>query len=1391
MKQQRRKTISRGLSTALAGGTLLLGVSSIAQAQSLFFEGFEGLKLGPKKDEGVAGTKVWTKTAPSGWIADDSGIPGVWDPSVDGVTEWAGWGFADKNWWVTTAGGQRRSEWTFGTGTVMIADPDEWDDAAHVPGLFNTFITTPVIAAPNVAANSLVLAFDSSWRPEFSDDGLPNFPVDETGRRLNNQTGKVLVSYNGQPFVEVLKWDSDPESPTFKKDGDFINEQVLLPLGNPAGVTKMSVKFGMVDAANDWWWAVDNIALGIPPFLTGVSADGVSFSLKIAEIPGKTVDLSKPVTVELDGKAVSNATVSREADRVTVSYSQSPEVFAPGSVHEVKVKFTSADGRQLVETTRFTAPGYSVAAATPTTVTATITESAWLQVAEARGIKLALDGAVVATGTVTRADTKVNVTYTLPNGALFASGSGHTLQVTFTTAAGKEVVETVEFTAPKYATIPSSLATAVGTGRDAGMKWKTHQLPSGRATTVAGANAQLKGQLGASEHDTAGQDTSGVFPIEFVNFEQSGVDAGNFKASAETLALGVPDTNIPGIPGINGGVDNIAGEALAYVELPKAGLYSMVVNSDDGFRVSVGNASNPEYLVLGEFDGGRGASDTTFYFTAQQPGVVQFRLLWFEGTGGASVEWFTVNADGSRALVNGTQTGALKAFRNRTVAEPVITDPGTGTGGTGTTTTAQTLFFEGFEGLILGPNVDEGRAGTKVWTKTAPAGWLADDSGVPGVWDRAVDGVTEWAGWGFANKDWWVATAGGQRRSEWTFGTGTVMIADPDEWDDAAHVSGLLNTYITTPVITAPNVAANSLVLAFDSSWRPEFSDDGLPNFPVDETGRRLNNQTGKVLVSYNGQPFVEVLKWDSDPESPTFKKDGDFINEQVLLPLGNPAGVTKLSVKFGMVDAANDWWWAVDNIAVGVPPLVTGVIADGVSFSIKIGEIAGKTVDLSKPITVELDGKVVVASAAVRENDRVVINYNQSPEVFAPGSTHTVKVKFTNNEGRQVEDMGRFTAPGYSVASATPTTITATITEPAWLTVAEARGIRFVLDGTPVTASGVTRTDATVSARYTLPNGALFASGSIHALQVIFTTGAGKEVSETLEVVAPAYSTIPGALATALGTGREAGMKWKTHQLPTGRATTIAAANAQLAGQSGASEHDTAGQGAGGIFAIDFVNFEQSGVDAGNFKASAETLALGVPDSNIPGIPGVNGGVDNIAGEALAYVELPQAGLYSMVVNSDDGFQVSVGNASNPEYLVLGKFDGGRGSADTTFYFTAQQPGVVLFRLLWFEGTGGASVEWFTMNADGSRALVNGTQAGALKAYRVRTVSEPTLPDPNAQPAGRIASVALQSGAVVIHYTGTLSSANEAAGPYVPVAGASSPYRAQPTAGRQFFIAK
>jgi len=70
--------------------------------------------------------------------------------------------------------------------------------------------------------------------------------------------------------------------------------------------------------------------------------------------------------------------------------------------------------------------------------------------------------------------------------------------------------------------------------------------------------------------------------------------------------------------------------------------------------------------VLGKYNAGRGASDTVFPVIVPAPGVYPLRCVWFEGGGGANLEWFSVTSTGQKILLNDSGTpGALKAYRAR------------------------------------------------------------------------------------------------------------------------------------------------------------------------------------------------------------------------------------------------------------------------------------------------------------------------------------------------------------------------------------------------------------------------------------------------------------------------------------------------------------------------------------------------------------------------------------------------------------------------------------------------------------------------------------------------------------------------------------------------------
>ena len=139
-----------------------------------------------------------------------------------------------------------------------------------------------------------------------------------------------------------------------------------------------------------------------------------------------------------------------------------------------------------------------------------------------------------------------------------------------------------------------------------------------------------------------------------INLSQVGGDLiGNFQ----------PDDQMPGVPGQSGLDDGISAEIVSFVELP-AGVVTMGVNSEDGFRTQAGYINNPaDGLMLGEFNGTRTAADTTYRFYVQDAGVYPLRTIFQAGTPGADIEWFTIKSDGNKVLIGDTANGGLKAYR--------------------------------------------------------------------------------------------------------------------------------------------------------------------------------------------------------------------------------------------------------------------------------------------------------------------------------------------------------------------------------------------------------------------------------------------------------------------------------------------------------------------------------------------------------------------------------------------------------------------------------------------------------------------------------------------------------------------------------------------------------
>lgn len=203
------------------------------------------------------------------------------------------------------------------------------------------------------------------------------------------------------------------------------------------------------------------------------------------------------------------------------------------------------------------------------------------------------------------------------------------------------------------------------------------------------------------------------------------------------------------------------------------------------------------------------------------------------------------------------------------------------------------IYQENFDTILLGPNADEPLVQAQAWSPIPPAGWSVDRTGVP------AGGVTEWRGWSFADPEWWSSAAGDQGRSGFLKSSGVLAVADPDEWDDAAHAAGTYNTFLTTPAIALAGIEPGSARLVVDSAWQPE------------------GNQTATVDVRYDGGPWLNVLTWTTGGET---AHPADT-NETLLIDLANPAGIGVAEIRFGLTQAGNNWFWALDNLRVTGTP--------------------------------------------------------------------------------------------------------------------------------------------------------------------------------------------------------------------------------------------------------------------------------------------------------------------------------------------------------------------------------------------------------------------------------------------------------------------------------------
>jgi hypothetical protein len=295
----------------------------------------------------------------------------------------------------------------------------------------------------------------------------------------------------------------------------------------------------------------------------------------------------------------------------------------------------------------------------------------------ANGVTLVLNGIDVSTSLVISGPANARqVQYNS-----LAPDTVYNALITARDATGRERQATISFDTRNHFVLPADFAYPLTAARadSPGFTARVTQAydPVVLPNTEARAESQLAGELidpaiGEPYYENAmpGPNPDGSHNQSIINWNYDagfGAEQGNFRSPA------FPDDPIPGI--IFGYQDNIAGEVRAYLELP-AGLHTMGVNSDDGFVVSAGVDHRDLFRVpLGRFDGGRGSADTTFQFRVETPGLYPLRLVWYQGSGGANLEWFSVDENGNKILINDrSNPRAIKAWRALSVpTKPYVT----------------------------------------------------------------------------------------------------------------------------------------------------------------------------------------------------------------------------------------------------------------------------------------------------------------------------------------------------------------------------------------------------------------------------------------------------------------------------------------------------------------------------------------------------------------------------------------------------------------------------------------------------------------------------------------------------------------------------------------------
>lgn len=901
------------------------------------------------------------------------------------------------------------------------------------------------------------------------------------------------------------------------------------------------------------------------------------------------------------------------------------------------------------------------------------------------------------------------------------------------------------------------------------------------ANTTANAERQLRGAViegptGLPYQNMIANGTAagGAYKVDYVNWNQNAVDGeeGSFRSTYDA-PYNVADLPIPGIdagpdqgdpaqPGYN---NNIVGEVVTYLDLP-AGYHYFAVNSDDGFRVST--ARNPEDVLgvtLGEDSRGRGQGDTFFDVYAPVAGIYPVRLLWWEGGGGAETEFFTLDpVSQTKILVNDANNPlAIKAYTTRTSGQrPAVTavSPDRNSRFIVPTSDIVITLTDGavavddssikmtLNGTAVSPTVANSGATTTVTragglANLLPAGnnnvtliYSFTEGGSPvSVTNSYTFNVVGYRTIPAANKvplssinqnnEGFIARVHQiDRTGDANQGNGGRYPGDGNMMPrpEAQLAEAIMNPSTDAPY---PNLAAadGDGDYTFDIQGGINFngsgggsgvvpddlgnpglpgtgtSQGGLDNYVAEYTGY-LNLKAGSYLFAVNSDDGF-VVSSSPNPRDTLGTQLGFYNGGR-----GNSSPIADASV-FGVVVPED-----------GIYPVRVLFWQGGGGVNIEFVSIepgSGRALLVGN----SAEPNAIKAYSTYTGPARAWAQYSVSPTPWdnrlqqaGPGAM------------RFYLDGGIYNADQGDRRPFADTGIGAVFSNGAGKT------FRLLLNGaevTPTTTTTGTNTLVVYNPPAPLPSGSTNTAGLVYegttnswtwSVQTYTNVPAGLS-----RPVSSAVSTARGFRAKVVKARNDAGLGADTDRAEKQLAgTLIDPATSQPFVNKAAP-----GPEADGSYIVPTINWNQearggNNSETGNFRTDSVPGTPDLADQPIPGIGLATtgeaaGANDSIAAEITAWLDLP-AGYVKLGVNSDDGFKVSIAEAGNAGGVLIQNLSVGKGSSDVPFSFTVPEAGLYPVRLVWYEGGGGANVEFYSYGPNNQKIPVNANLPGAIKAY-------------------------------------------------------------------------